>query len=155
MLADKLLCSFMHILGIKGSMFTGEILRHERRPDPVVVHQVQVSARLCCSPGIEIRGNFPGPLNGNVVREMGVSTHHPCSVGANNRCVKMYDLPGRMHARISTTCAMYLYRRISDRAQGTLQVTLDGRYNFTLELPAMIAVAIIGDNKGNPRQWVY
>src|SRR3989344_1110084 len=94
-----------HPLDIQRAMVPGDLFRHMRRPNLIVIDHIAVTTSHCTETRIKMRGHLLGPGHADIGRQVHVRPHYPGVHAPFYRGVEMHHLAAGMHQRIGSAGA--------------------------------------------------
>ncbi len=137
-----------HPLDIQRAMVPGDLFRHMRRPNLIVIDHIAVTTGHCAETRIKMRGHLLGPGHADVGRKVHVRPHYPGVHAPFYRGVEMHHLAAGMHQRIGSAGATERNGMpAGDSGQGILQRLLNGRHTGALALEPAITGSFVLDTE--------
>ena len=148
MFAHKDLRGLVHFLRVKRPPHPTRFAVHHWRAHRMVENPVLVSAAQRIKTCVKARGNFAGPLHGDVVRQKSIDAANPTGFSSSKGRRDTHHLMRGMHASIRATGTDRGNGNGKESAQGVLKDILH-RIAFGLRLPAEIIAAVVLDAERN------
>jgi len=138
----QVLGRFLHALGIQWLVDPPGAMPLQRRALQSIENAVTIISAGRGKARVKFVIDLSGPYDTDIVRKIAVGPEQPAAIVTRAGCIKMNDLPGRVHTGVRPSRTGDVERMVGDFFQGLFKALLDAKTGF-LALPAVVRGTVV------------